>query len=55
MGRFFSGKQHLALRLQHATCRAQGCLVPAEWCEAHDQTYQVKLLPNGDVRFRRRT
>jgi hypothetical protein len=83
MGRFFSGKQHLALRLQHATCRAEGCLVPAEWCEAHhdqpwslggptdlahgkllcpwhhhrahDQTYQVKLLPNGDVRFRRRT
>ncbi len=81
--RLFSAHQHLAMRLRHTTCRAQGCLVPAEWCEAHhdkpwshggrtdiadgtllcswhhhrihDTRYLVQRLPNGDLRFNRRT
>ena len=33
--RLFSTAQRLALAKDHPTCRAQGCTVPATWCEAH--------------------
>jgi hypothetical protein len=33
--RFFTGAQHRALALTHPTCRAEGCTIPATWCEAH--------------------
>ena len=33
--RLFSPAQRLALAMQHPTCRAEGCTVPATWCEAH--------------------
>jgi Domain of unknown function (DUF222) len=33
--RLFTGAQKLALAIEHPTCRAQGCTVPATWCEAH--------------------
>jgi hypothetical protein len=33
--RFATKAQRLALAHQHPTCRAQGCDVPATWCEAH--------------------
>lgn len=82
--RLFTGPQILAMTIRDKTCRANGCLVPARWCEAHhftkswahggttdtkdgkllcpfhhhrahDDTYDMKLLPNGDVRFHKRT
>lgn len=82
--RLFTGGQKLAMALEHPTCRAQGCTVPATWCEAHhakdpwskggrtdladgvllcswhhhrahDATYQLRRMPNGDIRFHRRT
>jgi hypothetical protein len=81
--RFFSGKQKQAMGIRHRTCRAEGCQVPAEWCEAHhdnpwskggrtdledgillcpfhhhrvhDDRHLVQRLPNGDLRYRRRT
>ena len=72
------------MALEHPTCRAQGCTVPATWCEAHhakdpwskggrtdladgvllcswhhhrahDATYLLRRMPNGDIRFHRRT
>ena len=33
--RFFSGKQKLAMSLEDPYCRADGCTVPSDWCEAH--------------------
>jgi hypothetical protein len=33
--RLFTTAQRKALRLQHPQCQAQGCTVPAAWCEAH--------------------
>ena len=33
--RLFSASQRLALRVQHPTCTADGCRVPAAWCQAH--------------------
>jgi hypothetical protein len=81
--RLFSPAQRKALRLRDRRCRAEGCTVPAAWCEAHhlrswasggstdlaagilfcshhhhrahDSRYATDRLPNGDVRFTRRT
>ena len=82
--RLFNGPQRKALTVRHRHCRAEGCTIPATWCEAHhagqpwahggktdladawllcawhhhrahDDRYLVKLLPNGDVRFHKRT
>ncbi len=81
--RLFSPAQRKALRLRDRRCRAEGCDVPAAWCEAHhlkpwaeggttnlddgicacnyhhhrlhDHHYTHELLPNGDIRFHRRT
>jgi hypothetical protein len=33
--RLFSRAQRKALRIRDRRCRAQGCTVPATWCEAH--------------------
>ena len=33
--RLFSTAQRKALALAHPECRAEGCTVPATWCEAH--------------------
>ena len=33
--RLFSAAQRRALRLRDRTCRAEGCDIPAAWCEAH--------------------
>lgn len=33
--RLFSAAQRAAMTLRDRTCRAQGCSVPATWCEAH--------------------
>ncbi len=33
--RLFSPAQRLALRVQHPTCTAEGCHIPAAWCQAH--------------------
>lgn len=81
--RLYSAAQRRALRLRDRTCRAEGCTIPAAWCEAHhagtpwarggrtdladgtllcshhhhrahDPTYQVERLPNGDHRYHRR-
>lgn len=81
--RLFSPAQRKALRLRDTQCRADGCTIPAPWCEAHhkdpwseggatdlsngvllcsfhhhrahDPRYQSSRMPNGDVRFSRRT
>lgn len=82
--RLFNGAQHKALGIKHRECQAEGCTIPATWCEAHhatdpwsrggktnladgqllcnwhhhrahDESYTVKTLPNGQVRFHRRT
>ncbi|KRF16917.1 hypothetical protein ASH02_02335 [Nocardioides sp. Soil796] len=82
--RLFTGPQILAMGIRDKTCRAEGCLVPAKWCEAHhftlswlhggrtdtkdgkllcswhhhrahDDAYDMTLMANGDVRFRKRT
>lgn len=81
--RLFSKSQVIALRLRDKRCRAEGCLQPAERCEAHhkdpwaqggktdlddgvlacsfhhhrihDDRFQHEYLPNGDIRFSRRT
>lgn len=81
--RLFDKGQRKALRIRDQHCRAEGCDVPATWCEAHHRTpwsaggktdlkdglllcsfhhhrahddrYLHTDLPNGDVRFRRRT
>uniref|UniRef100_UPI000A567346 HNH endonuclease signature motif containing protein n=1 Tax=Nocardioides massiliensis TaxID=1325935 RepID=UPI000A567346 len=33
--RLFSAAQRKALALKYPTCAAQGCTIPARWCEAH--------------------
>lgn len=33
--RLFTPGQRKALRLAHPTCQAEGCNVPARWCDAH--------------------
>ena len=33
--RLFSPAQRLAMSVRDTTCRAEGCDVPATWCEAH--------------------
>ncbi|MDZ5620809.1 HNH endonuclease signature motif containing protein [Nocardioides bizhenqiangii] len=81
--RLFSPAQRRAIRLRDQRCRAEGCAIPAAWCEAHhlepwaaggktdlddgvlhcsfhhhrahDPRYTTERLPNGDIRFRRRT
>ena len=81
--RLFSSGQRMAMAVRDRTCRAHGCTIPADWCEAHhrkpwmlggrtdvdagvllcswhhhrahDSAYRVDTMPNGDVRFRRRT
>jgi hypothetical protein len=82
--RLFSDGQRKAMALAHPTCRAEGCTVPAAWCEAHhaadpwakggrtdladgkllcswhhhrahDPAYETKHLPDGSLRFHRRT
>lgn len=81
--RLFSPGQRKALALRDRVCRAEGCTIPATWCEAHhvdpwsrggrtdldagvllcswhhhrahDNGYRTQRLPNGDVRFTRRT
>ena len=81
--RLFTAAQRKAMRLRDGQCRAEGCTVPATWCEAHhlkdwahggrtdladgvllcshhhhrahDRTYTLERLPNGDLRFTRRT
>jgi hypothetical protein len=81
--RLFTKAQRKALRLRDRQCRAEGCTVPAGWCDAHhwkpwsdsgptdldngvllcnwhhhrahESRYQANRLPNGDVRFSRRT
>ncbi len=81
--RLFTPAQRKALRLRDRRCRAEGCTIPAAWCEAHhltpwtsngrtdlsngillcshhhhrahDDRYAADRLPNGDLRFHRRT
>ena len=82
--RLFSRAQRLAMTVRDGGCRADGCDIPAAWCEAHhgarpwsrggktdlgdgvllcswhhhrahDPDYLVSRLPNGDVRYHRRT
>ncbi|PWN00827.1 HNH endonuclease, partial [Nocardioides silvaticus] len=81
--RLFSPAQRKAMRWRDQHCRAEGCTIPAGWCEAHhldpwanggntdldrgvllcswhhhrahDPTHTAEKLPNGDIRFHRRT
>jgi hypothetical protein len=81
--RLFTPVQRTALDLRDHRGRADGCDIPAAWCEAHhqhpwhtggptgldnglllcpfhhhrahDPTYRTDRLPNGDIRFHRRT
>lgn len=82
--RLFSRAQRLAMTVRDGQCRAQGCDIPAAWCEAHhhsrpwsrggrtdladgvllcswhhhrahDPDYLVDRLPNGDLRYQRRS
>jgi hypothetical protein len=82
--RLFKPAQRKAMIIRDRECRAEGCTVPASWCEAHhwgtawarggrtdledgvllcswhhhrvhDNGYDASRLPNGDVRFSRRT
>jgi hypothetical protein len=82
--RLFKPAQRKAMGVRDRECRAEGCVVPAAWCEAHhwgrpwvqggrtdlddgvllcswhhhrahDDTYDASRMPNGDVRFSRRT
>ncbi len=82
--RLFNRAQRKAMALRDQHCRAEGCTVPATWCEAHhhgtpwahggktdiadgrllcrwhhhrahDDRYLHQQLPNGDIRFSRRT
>lgn len=65
--RLFSRAQRRAMALRDQCCRAEGCSIPATWCEAHHfgrpwaQGGETNLddgtpqLPNGDIRFARRT
>lgn len=81
--RLFGAAQRKAMRLRDRQCRAEGCTVPATWCEAHhvrpwarggttdlvdgillcnhhhhrahDHRYAADWLPDGGIRFHRRT
>ncbi|HEY0888449.1 MAG TPA: DUF222 domain-containing protein [Nocardioides sp.] len=81
--RLFTPAQRKALALRDHTCRAEGCTIPATWCQAHhrqpwshggttdladgillcahhhhrahDPAWHTQRLPNGDVRYTRRT
>ena len=82
--RLFSPAQHKAMAIRDRHCRAEGCDIPAAWCEAHhankpwskggrtnladghllcslhhhlahDPRYNTSRLPNGDIRYTRRT
>ncbi|MQW75308.1 DUF222 domain-containing protein [Nocardioides sp. dk4132] len=81
--RLFSPGQRKALAIRDRECRADGCTIPATWCEAHhvkpwsaggktdladglllcshhhhlihDDRYLHQRMPNGDIRFARRT
>ena len=81
--RLFSRAQRIAMGVRDQQCRANGCSVPAAWCEAHhltawqlggktdldhgvllcpwhhhrahDPAYSTDRMPNGDLRFHRRT
>jgi hypothetical protein len=82
--RLFRPAQRKAMIIRDRECRAEGCTIPAAWCEAHhwgrpwadggrtdlkdgvllcnwhhhrahDPTYDSSRMPNGDVRFNRRT
>lgn len=82
--RLFSPAQRKAMALRDRTCRAEGCDIPAAWCEAHhaagrwadggqanldhgllfcswhhhrahDRHYDHHHLPDGTIRFTRRT
>ena len=35
LSRLFKPAQKRAMGIQHPTCRAEGCTIPAAWCEAH--------------------
>ena len=82
--RLFRPAQRKVMILRDRECRAEGCSVPAAWCEAHhwgrpwsrggrtdladgillcswhhhrvhDSHYDASRMPDGDVRFNRRT
>lgn len=82
--RLFSPAQRKAMAVRDVHCRAEGCTIPAAWCEAHhaadpwsqggktdlddgvllctwhhhrahDDRYDPQRLPDGGVRFARRT
>jgi hypothetical protein len=82
--RLFSPAQRKALAIIDRHCRAEGCDIPAAWCEAHhaknpwaahgrtdlqdgvllcsfhhhrahDTRYTANRLPNGGIRYARRT
>ena len=82
--RLFKPAQRKAMIVRDRECRAEGCTIPAAWCEAHhwgrpwatggrtdlkdgvllcswhhhrahDNNYDSRRMPNGDVRFSRRT
>lgn len=82
--RLYSPAQHKAMAIRDRHCRAEGCDIPATWCEAHhankpwskggrtdladghllcslhhhhahDPRYTTSRLPNGDIRYTRRT
>ena len=81
--RLYEDAQRVAMIVRDKKCRAEGCDIPADWCEghhktpwehhgetnvqdgvlvcpwhhhrAHDDRYLTAYLPNGDVRFSRRT
>ncbi|GAA1477779.1 hypothetical protein GCM10009623_22250 [Nocardioides aestuarii] len=82
--RLFSPAQRKAMAVRDVHCRAEGCTIPAAWCEAHhdadpwsrggktdlddgvlfctwhhhrahDDRYDARRLPDGSVRFARRT
>jgi hypothetical protein len=82
--RLFTSTQRKAMAIRDRHCRAEGCDVPAAWCEAHhaakpwtaggntdladgvllcsfhhhrahDTRYDTTRLPNGQMRYHRRT
>ena len=82
--RLFKPAQRKAMIIRDRECRAEGCTIPAAWCEAHhwgrpwskggrtdlkngvllcswhhhrahDVNFAASRMPNGDVRFSRRT
>jgi len=82
--RLFKPAQRKAMIIRDRECRAEGCTIPAAWCEAHhwgrpwaqggktdlkdglllcswhhhrahDDTYDTSRMPNGDIRFNKRT